>query len=48
MSRNEIIILVGALCVSVAIWLLTSFPWALLFLGIFITLYGAATTVADS
>ena len=46
--KNKILIWAGMLCISTAIWLLASFPWALLFLGIFITLYGAATIVADS
>lgn len=35
MSRNEIIILVGVLCVSAAIWLRSDFANALIFFGLF-------------
>lgn len=47
MSRNEIIILVGALCVSVAIWLLTSFPWALFLFGIYVFFHGIIKATND-
>lgn len=42
MSRNEIIILVGALCVSAATWLMSDFANALMFFGLFTILYGIA------
>lgn len=47
MSRNEIIILVGVLCASASIWMLESFPWALLMLGIYIILFGLAKAIVD-
>ena len=42
MSRNEIIILVGVLCVSAATWLMSDFANALIFFGLFAILYGIA------
>lgn len=47
MNRNEIIILVGVLCVSAAIWLLTSFPWALFLFGIYVFSYGIIKATND-
>ena len=40
MNRNEIIILVGVLCVSAAIWLMSDLAGALLFLGLSLMLIG--------
>ena len=47
MSRNEIIILVGALCVSAAIWLMSDFANALLFVGLSAILYGIVKTISS-
>ena len=45
MSRNEIIILVGALCVSAATWLMSDFANALMFLGLFAIIYGVVKNI---
>ena len=42
MSRNEIIILVGVLCVSAAIWIRSDFANALIFFGLSTIFYGIA------
>ena len=49
MSKNkyDIIILVGALCTSAAIWMLSDFPNALLFLGLFAIIYGISRAVCN-
>lgn len=47
MNRTELIIHAGALCVSASIWMLESFPWALLMLGIYILLFGLAKAIVD-
>ena len=47
MNRTELIIHAGALCVSASIWMLTSFPWVLLMLGIYIILFGFVKVIVD-
>ena len=42
MSRNEIIILVGVLCVSDAVWLMYDFACSLMTFGLSAILYGIA------
>lgn len=42
MNRNEITILVGVLCTSSAIWLMSDFANALMFFGLSAMLYGIA------
>lgn len=48
MNRNEIIILVGVLCVSAAIWLISGFADALLFFGLCVILYGIVKAISIS
>lgn len=48
MNRTERIIHAGALCVSASIWMLESFPRALLMLGIYIILFGLIKTIVDN
>ena len=40
MNRNEIAILVGVLCTSAAIWLMSDYANALMFFGLFTIFYG--------
>lgn len=40
MNRKEITILVGVLCTSAAIWLMSGFANALIFVGLSLILYG--------
>ena len=47
MNRNEIIILVGVLCTSAAIWLMSDIAGALLFLGISLMLIGICKAAHD-
>ena len=47
MNRTELIIHAGALCVAASIWMLASFPWVLLMLGIYIFLFGLAKVIVD-
>ena len=47
MNRNEIIILVGVLCASAAIWLMSDFANALVFFGLSAILYGIAKAIHD-
>ena len=42
MNRNEMTIIVGVLCTSAAIWLMSDFTNALIFLGLSAILYGIA------
>lgn len=45
MSRNEVIILVGALCTSAAIWIKSDLSNALLCLGLFAVFYGVVRAI---
>ena len=47
MNRNEIIILVGLLCTSAAIWLMSDLAGSLLFLSISLMLIGIAKAAHD-
>ena len=47
MNRNETIILVGVLCTSAAIWLMSDLAGALLFLGISLMIVGIGKAAHD-
>lgn len=46
MNKNEIIILVGVLCMSAAIWLMSDFADALMFFGLSAILYGIVKMIS--